>query len=265
MSECYIEEIMLEKCTEKKRHYNMLYPYTAIHYIISGSGYFNGKKLSAGMGFAALKYEYVSYYPDPNDPWTYLWIRIYGDDSKKFFKDLGLNYLAESPYIFRFSKANEILAVYDSYKTNLEKLCDSKRFSGALLRLFLSLHDMPTSKNACNVKNDYLVQATEYIRANFAQDISVDSIASMIGISRSYLRNIFFEAYGMSTREYIINMRMSHAKVLLTKTALAMSAVGMECGYSDVTQFSKIFKKHTGESPSGFRKNFKPFPPELSE
>lgn len=257
MSECYMGTTLVEKCSSKKQVIDMVCPYNAVHFIMSGSGYFNGQKLSAGMGFTVLNHEHVKYHPDPDDPWTYLFIIFHGKDKEKFFKEQDLGYMVESPYVFKFTNAKELLSLYGVYKSTIEPMCKSKHILSAMFRLFLSFNRNTDAKTEFTAKSIYLKSASEYISINYSGDVSVSSIASILGISRSYLRNIFYEAYGISPQQYIINMRLDHAKELLSKTPLSVSAVAETCGYPDVLQFSKIFKKHTGESPTSFRKNFK--------
>ncbi len=254
MKDCFIGKTGIEKCAPQKAKIDMCCPYNAIHFVLSGSGYFNGTKLTAGMGFMVLRREHVSYYPDMDDPWTYLWIIMYGNETEEFFRELELDHIVESPFIFTFSKMKELLSIYDAYKSKIEPLCKTKRISSSMLRLFLSLEGTPADKIESAPKNDYLKSSTEYIRLNYSRNISVDNIASMLGISRSYLRNIFYEAHGVSPQKYIINTRIARAKDLLASTSYTISAIAEECGYTDVLQFSKIFKKHTGVSPSHFRK-----------
>lgn len=257
MSECYMGTTLIERCSSKKQVIDMVCPYNAVHFIMSGCGYFNGRKLSAGMGFTVLNHEHVRYHPDPDDPWTYLFIIFHGKDKEKFFKEQDLGYMVESPYVFNFTNAKELMELYCVYKGTIEPLCKTRHVLSAMFRLFLAFNRPSDIKTDFTATNIYLKSATEYIDINYTGGISVSSVASILGISRSYLRNIFYEAYGISPQQYIMSMRIDHAKELLSQTPLSISAVAEACGYLDVLQFSKIFKKHTGESPRNFRKNFK--------
>lgn len=55
--------------------------------------------------------------------------------------------------------------------------------------------------------------------------------------------------------DYLTDLRMKRAKEFLTETGLSIKAVSYETGYSDPNYFSKIFKKHTGLTPTEYRHN----------
>ena len=92
-----------------------------------------------------------------------------------------------------------------------------------------------------------------YIDHNYASDIKVEEIAEKFDIDRKYLRNLFFRYLGVSTKDYLMNIRIEKAKELLTSGELSVGEVALAVGYSDALGFSKIFKKHVGVSPSEFR------------
>ena len=254
VSECHMGTILTEKCSPNKEIIEGVCPYNSIHFIMSGSGYFNGRKLTAGMGFTVLNNQHVRYHPDRDDPWTYLFIAFHGEDKEDFFKSQGLSYMVESPYTFTFTKKDELQELYRVYKSSLEALCTSKHSRSAMFRVFLSFARDASASTELKPKSVYLKKATEFIEMNYSKNISVENIASMLGISRSYLRNIFYESYGLSPQTYIINMKIGHAVELLKLPSNTVSYIAEECGYPDVLQFSKIFKKPTGYSPSVYRK-----------
>ena len=96
--------------------------------------------------------------------------------------------------------------------------------------------------------------AIEMIRSDFTRsDISVSSLAALCGISEAYLRRIFLGKYGVSPKEYIINMRIAYAKQLLSLQEFPISTVALMCGYSEPTHFSREFTRRVGVSPSDFK------------
>ena len=61
--------------------------YTAIHYITEGYGYFNGVRLGKGEFFCAAQNEKVCYYPDRQNPWTYIYFDLCGDSMDEVIKE----------------------------------------------------------------------------------------------------------------------------------------------------------------------------------
>ena len=93
-----------------------------------------------------------------------------------------------------------------------------------------------------------------YIEKNLGKELSLMSIAEQFHFNSSYLSNLFKKQTGMGLKEYIIGRRIEHAKDLLCNTNWKIQQISAKCGYEDVSYFVQIFKKHTGFSPSQFRK-----------
>ena len=72
----------LEHCSPDKNKLQVICPSIWIHYVIGGKGYFNGSAIRVGQAFIVYKNDFCEYYPDKNDPWTYIWLRFEGDDSE---------------------------------------------------------------------------------------------------------------------------------------------------------------------------------------
>lgn len=94
-----------------------------------------------------------------------------------------------------------------------------------------------------------------YLEHHFTEDISVDGVAAELFLNKHYIAHVFKDETGFSIMEYVISLRMNKAKSLLTETDQSVTDIATECGYSDFTYFSRIFKKNTGLSPSNFRKS----------
>ena len=75
-----------------------------------------------------------------------------------------------------------------------------------------------------------------------------------IGFSRGYLTTAFKRVYGISVQEYLLRVRMQKAKELLKATELQIQEIGERVGYEDQLNFSRIFRKYEGISPSEYRR-----------
>ena len=129
---------------------------------------------------------------------------------------------------------------------------DSLFYMGAA-NMLVSLAGVSTAFESSG--NKYVDMAKRYICENYHKQIKVEDIAGEIGVDRKYLRNLFFKYFSVSTKDYITEVRMEKAKELLCDKSLAVSEIALAVGYSDALGFSKIFKKHTGVSPSEYRNN----------
>ena len=80
-------------------------------------------------------------------------------------------------------------------------------------------------------------------------DLSVDMIASEVGISRVHLHRKMKELTGQTPHDFIRNIRLKRAATLLASQGMNVSEVMYACGFSNSTSFSTIFKKFYGMSP----------------
>lgn len=98
-------------------------------------------------------------------------------------------------------------------------------------------------------------KAITAIEADLTADLSLSALASMQGISKSYLSSLFKKETDMTITDYVNHKRIQYASVLLSTTHLQIQTVAQHCGMMDVQYFSRLFKKIKGESPVEYRQN----------
>lgn len=91
------------------------------------------------------------------------------------------------------------------------------------------------------------------MNTHLKENIKITSIASHVGIDRSYLANIFKSTLEISPQEYLLTLRMNRAADLLQNTSQKITVIANEVGYSDPLTFTKMFKRIKGMSPSEWR------------
>ena len=95
--------------------------------------------------------------------------------------------------------------------------------------------------------------AQSWIRSHYAQPISIGQVAQAAGQSERQLRRRFEHAVGESPQRYLLRVRIEAAQSLLRETNLLMIDIALASGFNGSAYFSRIFKKHTAMSPSGYR------------
>lgn len=106
--------------------------------------------------------------------------------------------------------------------------------------------------NQATLKNSYVAQALYKIRENYAEKISIDSIAEELNVSDSYLSRKFKEATSQTFSEMLMRYRIQKAIVLLQKGIYRIYEVSELTGFSDYKHFCVVFKKYTKTSPTEF-------------
>ena len=80
------------------------------------------------------------------------------------------------------------------------------------------------------------------------------SLAAKCNVSEVYFRKLFTRHFGISPKQFIIDLRIQKAKQLLAEGAWSVSVVSETCGFSNPYHFCRLFKKRTGITPSEYRK-----------
>lgn len=101
-----------------------------------------------------------------------------------------------------------------------------------------------------------VVQVEQYIKKHYAEAISLANLTAIAGVSVAQLERYCKRIYQLTPRQMINKVRLEVATELL-KTDKAITEVGLQCGYTDHSAFSRQFKVHTGMSPSQFRASVK--------
>ena len=97
-------------------------------------------------------------------------------------------------------------------------------------------------------------KAIEYVRLNYCNPIKVTDVADYVCVNRSYLYTLFNEYLHMSPQKFLTTYRITKSLELLHATDYPIESIALSSGYSDALVFTKAFKKHTGMSPSAYRK-----------
>lgn len=96
--------------------------------------------------------------------------------------------------------------------------------------------------------------AKRYIDTNYAQDITLDSLADLTHINKFYLAHSFTECIGQSPISYLTERRLAACKELLSSSNLSVTQIATSAGFSSQSYFSQIFNKKVGISPRQYRK-----------
>lgn len=105
-------------------------------------------------------------------------------------------------------------------------------------------------------KSDIISPAVSYLKSHIYDcNLKTDILSELCGISGAYFRKIFQANYGTNPQNYILSMRLSHAKTIIENGDYSsISEIAASVGYNDPLYFSRAFKKLYGVSPSQYSK-----------
>jgi len=102
---------------------------------------------------------------------------------------------------------------------------------------------------------DYVEFVKKYIEEHYMKEIQLGDLALVAHVSSSYLSVRFKKEVGCSFTEYLVRFRMNKAKEFMEREQMTCKEAAEQSGYVDYVQFSKMFKKYIGMTPSYFLKN----------
>jgi two-component system response regulator YesN len=92
-----------------------------------------------------------------------------------------------------------------------------------------------------------------YIDENYMQNITLESVATIVGFSSHYLSKVFKAEKGLNFSEYLSCVRINAAKNLLKNTNLPINTISLQVGYNDANYFTRVFKQSEALSPTEYR------------
>lgn len=108
-----------------------------------------------------------------------------------------------------------------------------------------------------NIQHPSLVRdAISLIEAEYAYLYGIDDLADRLEVTKHHLIRVFSAATGISPGKYLTDVRIYHAKKMLQACEdTPMEIIAGACGYSCANYFSKVFKKHTGLTPTDYARS----------
>lgn len=101
-----------------------------------------------------------------------------------------------------------------------------------------------------------LKKLREDIFSDPARDWNIDDVCREMNIGRTYFHRLYSKSFGCSFLQDVIESRITYASELLVTSSLSVNLVAEECGFESDSYFMRQFKKHTGYTPSDFRRCF---------
>lgn len=122
-----------------------------------------------------------------------------------------------------------------------------------LVDISASFREQLISARSISTKS-FVLRAKEYVCNNYAdEELSLDNICGVLGVSNSYFSTVFKKETGKSFIGWLTDYRMDQASKLLIETNEKSYIIAKSVGYTDPNYFSYVFKRRFGVSPSKYR------------
>ena len=116
-------------------------------------------------------------------------------------------------------------------------------------------NDIVPDSMRLNVRHVQHIEHTmDYILSNLNSELTLDMLAKEARMSRSYYCTMFKTLNGISVWDYILSQRIDKAQHLLESSCFSVTEVSEACGFNNIANFNRAFKKITGKTPSDYKK-----------
>lgn len=238
--------------------------YHSLWLIIKGKGTFiiNGTHypVEPGKLFCFVPGMNVQRKSDPEHPLEYYFLRfhytecyeekeqwIYQSASESKFPMEGMYTLNNTPQFIYLFEQLDLLWKRRGHLTVMRR-------KALLLEIFiLMIRDFRAQKKSGDTT--VAIELTqEYMAQHYQEQLTLDGLAQMAGLSVSHYSRLFKKYIGYSPIDYLTHLRVDRAKELLVLSDYKLKSIALSVGYTDEFYFSRIFKKVTGVSPREYVK-----------
>jgi AraC-like DNA-binding protein len=138
----------------------------------------------------------------------------------------------------------------------------------SVLELISILHDLSISRNmhtlseaefskdAYNHNSRRLDKVFEYMNQNYGQQISLSEVAKIANMSEVSFSRFIKQRTGKTYVDSLNEIRIGHANRMLIDTTYGIGEIAFKCGFNNLSNFNRIFKKKKNTTPKDFRENF---------
>jgi len=237
-----------ERCLSDKKEESGNRTYHSLHYVLRGEGYLivNKEKIKVEKGciFLIRAHEDITYYPERNNPWTFIWADFVGENLEALFAECGLG---ENVHFLKPEKQEVGEWFVQMLDANFER---GQHFQSTVILIrILSRLIEENSGNYTSSIDRIVREALIFINNNFRLELSLDVIAKSVGVSPNYLVNLFSAEIGYSPIQYLMMFRIANACDLLKQNKYNIKQISKKVGYKDQLYFSRCFSKIKGVPP----------------
>ena len=186
---------------------------------------------------------------------------------EKFLRRNQLSFIRK---MFEFSSKG-ILFSKEAIQTIYPRIVTLNQKTGfdSVMALINILHDLSTSRNLrtlseasfnsemqLNFNSRRIEKAFEYMNKNYDKLITLKDMAKLVNMTEVSFSRFIKKRTGISFIDSLNEIRLGHASRILIDTTNSIAEVSYSCGFNNISNFNRLFKKKKGSTPKEFRENF---------
>ena len=229
-------------------------PFTVLQHTMSGSGnlrYENRTfRLNAGETFLVLVPHNHRYWVEDGGMWEYFWISMNGAEALRIHQSI----ISAVGPVMRLQPETILRLAECAHKLISGAGETPGRASAIAYEAALLLYDDVFSSHTSETGQSTMRPVIAHIMANLDQNLTVDDLAAIAGLSRAHFSRTFAEQEGLPPAEFVLSERMRRAaKIFVINDSITIKEVANLTGFGDPNYFSKVFRRFFGASPTEFR------------
>lgn len=158
-----------------------------------------------------------------------------------------------------------IMRVY----TLIDTIAKEEKGFEQFLRLLKLLHQLSVAENSIslasssfahaerNTESRRVCKVKDHINQNYTRELSLKDLSQMVGMSPVAFSRFFKLRTGKTLSDYIIDIRLGYASRMLVDSNKTISEICFECGFNNLSNFNRIFKKKRNMTPKLFRAHYR--------
>lgn len=155
---------------------------------------------------------------------------------------------------------NDDPRIYDNRKTLADFKKQNDLLSAAtlletqgILKLLYSRFVKDGNSRKTQVRNDFY-EVLNYIKEHLHEELKISDLAKRFNLSADHFSRVFQQKFGIRPSTYIQTVRIERSETLLLTTNNTLAQIAEKTGWDNVSYYTRIFKKVTGQTPGQFRK-----------
>lgn len=187
--------------------------------------------------------------------WEFLWLHFNGPAALGYYEEFvksGFRVIREEDPLFLEDSLRSILSLTQNKSLHSEILI-SDLITRILTRLLIENSRETAGEVLMPV---YVTRVLQSIDRHFQEPLSLDIFAADAGISKYHLSREFKRCMGVPVNEYLISVRLTHAKELLRYSTLPVEQVAYACGFHSAGHFINMFRKREQTTPLQYRREW---------
>lgn len=190
------------------------------------------------------------YFPD-GYVWDVHWVVPGGTSCQDILRNFGLTKPLVFPVPDTHTLEHTFRKIHDALRT--DSIFGNYRAAGYLYDFLIEFYRIISVGSAAQYYSPALMRALDHINSQYAQQITLEDLCAVSGVSKQHLCLLFRRTLSMRPMEYTAKRRIQAAKAMLTSTEKTIEQIADECGFGSESYFCKQFRRYEGITPTAFR------------